>query len=308
MELSPQSEKRAQTLYYLYLDESGHAEFNPQRSYRDVNSRYLTVAGVLVRADEYLKKLEPEILKLKQQYFGRVDIMLHYTDIFMKRGLSVLKEEDRARFWRDFLTILRASDVILQAITVDKQGMQETYSKFLVDPYHMIIAWHIERVIYTLARIEKGEKLIAKGARPLQAKVIIEARSGGNDPRTGEEIGPDRRLARSYRKVYQEGTTFFNDRLTPAEIQRRLVSREIKVVEKRMNKTGLQVADLVCFPLHWNTLFELCSRDLKNLMGDVKKNRNVELFWDVLRDKIACDDKGNPKGWGIKIFPEGELF
>jgi len=303
MKLTEEQLKSYESIYHLYLDETGHSVFNPRKVYNDVKGRYLTLGGVFIRGDIYWTQLYPAINQLKQDYFGTTDFILHYTELFFTRGTRSLDSDKQQAFWRDFLEIIACIDLQLLSITIDKQRFQNKTYLWLYDPYHLILAWHIERVVFALSRIERLQKIIERGKHPLRARIVIEARGGNQDAKTGQEGGPDRRLATSYRRLFKEGSKIFQT-VTPKEIQKRLTSNEISIADKKANKVGLQVADLMSFPMHWNTLFELCPEDIFEMKGEIRKSANVELFWEKAREKIAVDASGHIEGFGIKLFPD----
>lgn len=297
MTISEQQLLRLRTIYYLYLDECGNATFSPKMSYNKPNERYLTIGGVLLRGDKHWTALSPAIIDLKLRYFGRQDILLHFTDLV--HGRSVFAQYDeltRLQFWRDFLGIIYENDCALFAITIDKQRMQTRY-KFLYDPYHLILAWLIERLIYTLKKIEEEQKIIESGLPPLQVKVIIEARGQRQDFR----------LKNSYKRLYEQGNELFFT-VASADVQRRLTSNEIAINAKKDRILGLEMADLVCNPLHWNTLFERCEDDLRSMVGQIHRSEWVALFWRRLRPKIAKSLGGEIFGYGLKLFPTADLI
>lgn len=166
------------------------------------------------------------------------------------------------------------------------------------------MALHIERLVYTLDKLEKtrSHKI---GDRPLQAKICVEARVGAKERIDGEEMGADKQLSASYRRIYDKGNEIYPT-LTVRDIQRRLVSKEVAIRDKRKNINGLQIADLVCFPMHWNTLFELCPNEVRQLQGRIEKDKYVSQFWKELRCKIAADKHGRVRGYGMKLFPDRE--
>ena len=330
MNLTPAQLKAYESIYLLYLDETGHTVFNPRKVYTDVNGRFLTIGGVLIRGDLYWTQLHPAIDRLKREFFGNTDVILHYTELFLPRGTSGLREEQREPFWREFVKIITSIDLALVSITVDKQRFQSKPYPWLYEPYHLIVAWHIERLVFGLSRIERQQRIVESGKPPLRARIVIEARSGSREPRTEQEQGPgrglaasyrrearsgsrdtgtgqerrpDRRLAASYRRVFNNGSKIFQT-VKAKDVQKRLTSNEISIANKKDNKNGLQVADLVCLPMHWNTLFELCPDVLREMKGAIQKSANVDYFWRTARHKVAADENGEIKGFGIKLFPD----
>ena len=62
---------------------------------------------------------------------------------------------------------------------------------------------------------------------------------------------------------------------------------EIRFMDKRHNSTGLQFADLVAHPI------------ARRVIAPDQPNR----AYDIIEKKLRKDAKGNPNGYGLKIFP-----
>lgn len=290
--LSEDQLRNYRSIYLLYLDETGHSVFDERKVYNDVKSRYLTIGGLFIRGDIYWTDLHPKMLELKAKHLGDKSADLHYSDVIFSRGIFL-----REAFWSDFLDTIAGIDCRLISITIDKQRIQEQF-KILYDPYHLILAWHIERIVFTLAKIEAQAKIIEEGKPPLRARVIIEARGSGKY---------DGRLENSYRLVFSRGSKIYQT-VTVADIQKRMLKKDITICSKKEKRIGLQVADLVCNPLHWNTLIEFCREDVVRLMGRVERKPSVQMFWDKVGHKIARGDAGQIEGYGMKIFPKPQLL
>ena len=296
-EISPQQLERLKSVYFLYLDESGHATFKPKKIYKTVNERYLTIGGMLLRGDLHWTELMPNVSRVLNQHFGRDDVRLHFSDMNSKLGIfSGMSDETRAKFWSEFLEAVVSVDCTLLSITIDKQRMQDMYAVYLDDPYHLLVVWHVERVIYELTKHENTQKRCGTFRNNLVAKVVIEARSEDSD----------KRLKRSYRNIYENGSKRFIT-ITAREVQSKLLSNEISILPKGEKNIGLQVADMVCNPLHWTTLLHFCAHDVIAMRGPTKKSDCIEEFWQKANKKIACDRKGNIEGYGIKVFPLQDL-
>jgi hypothetical protein len=267
-------------------------------AYPSVNERYLTVGGMMLRGDLYWTELRPQIMALKARYFSDEQAMLHFTDMARGRGpFEGLALDARREFWENLLAVIGRLDCALISITIDKQRMQTRYATYLDDPYHLILAWHIERLVYSLSNIERRDQLLEQGKRPLQGKIIVESR-GSADPR----------LAASYRLIFKKGSKRLAT-VSAKEVQRRLTSNEIAFCSKKDRNIGIEIADMVCNPLHWNTLFELCFEDLTEYKGSHPfKSESVELFWERVSGKIPRGRDGTIRGHGLKVFPDADLL
>ncbi|MBU0520530.1 DUF3800 domain-containing protein [bacterium] len=289
--ISEEQLKKYERIYLLYLDETGHSTFGV---YQDAKSRFLTIAGYLVRGDHYFKVVRPKFEIIKKKYFGDREYRFHFTELFLARGRTPLTESGRQNLWLDILELLSETDGQLVSITIDKERMASSYSRYLVDPYNLIMLWLLERTIYFLKKLERLERQSGENKPDLRCRVMIEARGSGYDPRT----------AKSYRKIYNEGSSFANVKLTSLEARKRLTSKELIIYSKKDNRLGLEIADLICFPMHWNTLFEYSSQELEAVSGNVSKTWMVDKFWRIMQGRIASDDQGRIRGYGMKIFPD----
>lgn len=294
LEISDEQLKQLERVYYLYLDEFGHSSYIYKRVYNRVLERYLTLAGVLIRGDVWWTHLCPQLEQLKQKHFGRTDFALHYSELSQGRGqFGTLRTDQRREFWRDFLAMLKALPCQLVSLTIDKQLMQEQY-KNPFEAYHSLLAFHVERLVYFLERTQRTEEALRSDRIPnLRGKLIIEARNEKSD----------NRLKESYRRIYEKGHKLFKN-LSVENIQGRLESKELTICSKAERRKGLEVADLVCNPMHWNAIMEFAPEVAFSLNGVTTKSEGVESFWGELHHKIAASENGEILGYGIKIFPD----
>ncbi|MCC6475714.1 DUF3800 domain-containing protein [bacterium] len=289
--ISDEQLRRLSRVYYLYLDEFGHATFSPKLIYNRSRERFLTIAGFLIRGDHWWTELCPRLESLKARHFGDPNIALHYSEFAQGIGtFGQFSPSARLTFWSEFLDMLAGLPCQLVSLTIDKETMQKTYSTWLHDPYHLLVAFHVERLLFHLFKLDRENP---DSAPRFTGKLIIESR--------GEK--PDRRLGMWYRRVYSEGSKIFQT-ISARQVQERLESAELTVVSKKESRKGLEVADMICNPMHWNAMFEFRSELVARLDGVEAKTPAVSAFWDKLRHKIASDENGNVLGYGIKIFPD----
>jgi hypothetical protein len=108
------------------------------------------------------------------------------------------------------------------------------------------------------------------------------------ESRGGKE---DIRLKESYRKIFSEGT----DWIRPEEIDDTITSKELKIKPKSANISGLQIADLLAYPLYRYAL------KFYGLKDDGKETFNEKIL-DIIRPKIY--KSGNRiDGYGLKLLP-----
>jgi len=98
-------------------------------------------------------------------------------------------------------------------------------------------------------------------------------------------------LRQAYQRVYESGTLMFGHE----HHQRALTSREIKIQDKRANIAGLQLADLLAYPIKQACLVE---RGLIADPGDIFGKRVVQ----------AVENKFNVNELTAKIVGYGKVW
>jgi len=112
------------------------------------------------------------------------------------------------------------------------------------------------------------------------------------ESRGGEE---DRQLKSAYKTVYESGTLMFSRE----HHQRALTSREIKIQPKSRDIAGLQLADILAFPVKQRCLAD---RGLIEAPGDVFGGKICEL----LAGKYNMNEwTGQVDGYGKVWLPRG---
>jgi len=212
-------------LYRLYIDESGdHTYFDVDKP----EKRYLGLTGCIVNKEHYRDYFKPKLEALKKNHFPYdpdEPIIFHRTDLVNCRGSfwCLWDKTKRELFNDDLLTYFREMRFTLITVVIDKKSHTERYCEAAFHPYHYCLAAMLERYCGFLNFYN------ARG------DVMVESRG-----RKENEL-----LESSYHEVYFSGThwrgaKFFNSVLT---------SREIKIKPKTSNIAGLQVADLLAYPI-----------------------------------------------------------
>jgi hypothetical protein len=91
----------------------------------------------------------------------------------------------------------------------------------------------------------------------------------------------DRLLLSHFNATLDKGTYF----VSSERLKKKIVKFDFKA--KRDNNTGLQVADLCAYPLARNIL----------------NPEEPYVPFDIVKNKIYANDKGEFMGWGLKVFP-----
>jgi len=245
--------------YYLFVDECGDSFLNR------VNEDFpiFTLCGIIVSKPQ-LEALDAKISDLKSHFWKDKEIILHSRDIRKhQRGFEILLDP---LIKRDFIeringvigqegafTIVSCS--ILKYPFIQQYGIDK-------DIYGIALSRLIERSIFYL---DEKENEIGS-----DLTIILEMRGKKED----------KDLASYYESIKAYGTKW----ITPQRINTHLSKFFFR--SKKSNLTGLQIADLVAYPI---TRYVL--------------NPNaVNLAFDVLKCNIFTD---KDLMLGLKVIPKG---
>lgn len=262
-------------LYRLYIDEVGNHSLKPDIS---ENERFLSLFGVLVNGEHMLSVIQPDMRRIKQEYFQQDPddpIIFHRKDITRFRGPFAClygDKEKRERFGNEMLDMYSKWGYIAFVVTLDKLAHYNTYSVWRYEPYHYCLATMLERYVLYLHY------------RNLRGDVMIEARG----------TKPDQRLAKSYRRLVDNGS----ENISSSRMQACLTSKEIKIRPKSANIEGLQLADMLAHSAHYDHLV-----DHKHV--DRQKSEYSQKVVAILkRDKYNRNSQTTKiRGYGKKMLP-----
>ncbi len=253
----------------LYLDESGDHTYE---LLKDPARRYLSLLGVWFHKDYYATFVE-ELERFKREIFGfRPDhpVILHRNDIINRRGpFGILcQPEKKARFETGLLDVIRRAQFWMVCVIIDKRAHWDRYTSPF-HPYHYCLAALLERYCGWLQ------------LKNATGDVMAESR--------GRE--EDIQLKQAYLHVYESGTRYI-DR---GKFQRVLTSHEIKVRGKGANIAGLQLADLLAYPVKQACLVE---HKFVSDPGQVFGKKLLE----------AVQDKFNRNLWTGEVWGYGKVW
>ena len=242
--------------YVLYLDECGDqnlSSFDPQFP-------IFTLCGVVV-SEEQDELLADRINSLKIDIWNNTNIILHSRDIRKcQNGFEVLFDlEMKKRFIESVNDILGDDIYIIICCAILKEPYIRQYGK-LNDVYGLSLSYIMERVVFYLDSVGKNN---------IELRTVIERRGKKED----------KSLLNYYNQLLDRGTYWVN-----GERMRRYFKR-FDMRWKSENIVGLQVADLVAYPI---------TRHVLNPDG-------VNLSYDVLKKNIYQVDG---KMYGMKVFPK----
>jgi hypothetical protein len=260
-------ERKAPSRYRLYVDESGDHAFN---LLENSAHRYLCLLGVWLRLEDDYVAFSDALDAFKREFFGpRPDrpVILHRSDVINRKGpFGVLSNADtRVKFEQSLLQLLAGAQFRFVCVVIDKRSHAEKYTSPF-HPYHYCLAALLDRYSGWL------------NLKNAVGDVMAESR--------GKE--EDLQLKQAYRRVYESGTLMFGHR----HHQRALTSKEIKLKRKRENIAGLQLADLLAYPVKQECLVE---RHLIDDPGPVFGKQIVA----AIRARFNCHEgKGTVAGYG----------
>jgi len=224
-------ERTAKPEFRLYIDESGDHTY---KLLENPGHRYLALLGVWFRLADHYVQFDQNLDRFKTEIFGeRPDepVILHRSSIVNRKGAFGILREDPARKRLDagLLKLIAQAQCSLVCVVIDKKSHSEKY-KSPFHPYHYCLAAMLDRYSGWLAQ------------RNSMGDVMPESR--------GTE--EDTQLMQAYKRVYESGTLQF-DRF---HHQKALTSKELKLRRKRENIAGLQLADVLAFPVKQACLLE----------------------------------------------------
>jgi len=227
------SDTRREPEYRLYLDESGvHAYSHLHR----LSQRFLALLGVWFRRRDDYVALADSLNEVKRKIFGpRPDdpVILHRADIINTRGPFEVLRDDRVRsdFNNRLLRLIDEARFTLAVVIIDKLVHQRRYVK-PDHPYHYCLAAMLDRYCGWL------------NYNRVMGDVMAEARGGRED----------RLLELEYRRIYENGTRMFPQ--PRHHHQPVLTSKKLKVRRKADNIAGLQLADVLAYPVKQQCLLQ----------------------------------------------------
>lgn len=242
--------------YYLYIDESGdHGLVN-----LDMNFPVFLLCGVLVDEENY-KLIRSEINTVKKNFWGNKEVIFHSRDIRKcDKEFQILFDIDlKGKFYSQINAIIQNSKYRIIASAINKEKYIKTYGKLSNDVYELALSFIIERAVFCLDEKKDEEK---------QLEIIIEKRGRKEDKKLDEH----------FQRLMARGTSYVSaQRLAD-------LNTSIYFKDKKENINGLQLSDLVAYPI----------------ARFVIEPERANPAFEVLQDKIYTR---NGKRYGLKIFP-----
>ncbi len=241
--------------YYIFLDECGDQNL----SSFDPSFPIFTLCGIIM-SQEQLDLMTAKINALKKEFWGDKKIILHSRDIRKcQNGFEVLFDMDvKQQFYKQINEILKAKTYVIICCSILKEPYIRQYGR-LNDVYGQSLSYIMERTVFYLDSISVND---------IYLTTVVESRGKKED----------KDLLNYYNKVSDRGTYW----VSSERIKSYFKNFEIK--RKSENLIGLQIADLVAYPITRHILDE----------------KMVNIAFDVIKDNIYHVDN---KIYGMKVFP-----
>lgn len=249
---------KRQSDFIVYVDESG------DHSISKIDEKYpvFVLAFCVFYQQNYIDNVVSAVERLKFEQFGHDIVVLHEREIRKEAGPFKFRSKDEKEGFLDDLTrIIAESNFILIAAIIDKKRYGERPDR-PVNPYHIALRSCLDGL---------NELMTEKRQTDRETHIVFESRGSKED----------RELELEFRRICAGE----DDSGGPLPYR-------IVIADKKVNSTGLQLADLVARPI-----------GLRHLRPD-QPNR----AFGVLKEKFLCRG-GRSKlgidfeGWGLRIHP-----
>ena len=222
--------------YILYMDESGSAELD----HVDPDYPLFVLAAVLVSKEDNIDKVVPAVQRLKFDFVGHDQIVLHEIDIrkqdrdflFLRRSAEL-----RASFLGRVSSLVADAPTEVIAAVIRKDSLKHAYASPF-DPYEIALQFCLEIA---------SARLVSLGQSGREVCAVFERRGRRED--NALELA-FRRIVSGEARL-QRGTA---NRAKGARIME--FSWVARFVSKKANSSGLQLADLMARPIGLSVLRE----------------------------------------------------
>lgn len=240
--------------YIIYVDESGDHNLKSI----DPNYPIFALAFCIFEIKGYIENVVPKIQKLKFDWFGHDAIILHEREI--KKGYPPFDrlgaKTGHEAFLKQLSDVLDSADFTVVSAVIHKEKHKNRYSD-PADPYKLALMFCLERTCRYLNSKNQQEKT---------TQIVFEKR--------GRKEDLDLEL--EFRRIC-DGASY----------EGKIDCLEMLFADKKINSTGLQLADLVAKPLGMK----------------VFKPEQSNRAFNIIENKLYCGANGNYHGLGLKTFP-----
>ncbi len=209
--------------------------------------------------NEY-SKINSDSENIKLKYWDIKNVILHSRDIRKcNNEFKILFDlKIKEQFYIDINNILTANNYKIICSAIDKISFIKKYGKLEDDVYEIALSFILERTIFCLDEFKDCKSL----------EIIIEKRGKKEDAKLSNHLN----------KLKQVGTFYVDtDRMKKYAIKQIFL-------DKRQNSNGLQVSDLLAYPIAKKIIFP----------------EGVNISFELIKDKFYTK---NGKSYGLKVFP-----
>ncbi len=212
--------------YYLYLDECGDQNLVTF----DSAFPLFTLCGILLPANKQ-PEFDEKINAIKREFWNDETVIFHSREIrkHQKRFINLNDQDIKTRFYNRLNALLSARDVytiICCCVPKDKCIMRHGTD---VDIYGIALSYVIQRSIFYLDEVSPAGKL----------RIVVEKRGKRED----------RILRNYYNTMLEKGIKYCSSSRLKSHIH------DFNFAAKSENINGLQIADLVAYPISRSVLF-----------------------------------------------------
>lgn len=242
--------------FCLYMDESGDHGLTAI----DGSFPVFLLCGVLVAESDY-PTLRDGINAVKTEFWGNKGVIFHSRDIRKcdKEFVVLFDLEVKRKFYEGINRIVEDNKYTVIASAIRKDKYIERFGRLSNDVYEIALSFIIERAIFFLDDIKIPNK---------ELEIIIECRGKKED----------KKLQEHFQRLMARGTGYVN--------AQRLKGYNMSIVfkDKKENINGLQLADLVAYPIARHV---------------IEENRANPAF-EMVAGKIYAK---NGIRYGLKVYP-----
>lgn len=256
--------------YFAFLDETGDHDL----SFVDENFPLFLLSCCIIEEKEY-ENLQASIDLLKNNYFGTTEVILHSREIRKCEGpFKILFDLDvKKDFYKDLDELITNTNFSIIGSAIDKLEHIKQYGKSAMDPYHISLAFVMERLIHYTKN------------KDVEISICIEKRGKKEDLQ----------LLERYNRMMDRGTFYVKSH----QFKERITS--FKFNHKRDNIVGLQLADLCAYPTarflintdEPNPAFDI----LKDKLCKDKSNKIIGFGLKIFPTKAKSPEKGPHADW-----------
>jgi len=242
--------------YNLFIDESGDhglSNLNP-------NFPIFLLCGIVISENDY-DGLRISFDKIKQTIWNSPNVIFHSRDIRKceKEFKYLFDLSIKAKFYSMLDNVIGSTDYKIIASAINKHKYIKLYGRLFDDVYEISLSFIVEQAIFYLESLKDPSHSL---------NIIIEKRGHKEDKKLDEH----------FQRILARGTGYISsERLSKFKLT-------INFSNKHENVNGLQLADLVAYPL------------ARHIMEPQRVNPALDVFKSKIYNKLR-------KGYGLKIFP-----